>query len=124
MLKERLAVANKLANEVHAAEAAIDNAIAKLGVLVTSLPDAQAGARLSAVVGDRAFAHLQSAVAGLFEGRSQVVALHNELASLKDRVGLRNMVVGSGDLGKVVPARATLAESDADTPRRPATRAA
>ncbi len=113
MLKERLAVANKLANEVHAAEAAIDNAIAKLG-----------GARLSAVVGDRAFAHLQSAVAGLFEGRSQVVALHNELASLKDRVGLRNMVVGSGDLGKVVPARATLAESDADTPRRPATRAA
>ena len=36
MLKERLAVANKLANEVHAAEAAIDNAIAKLGVLVTS----------------------------------------------------------------------------------------
>jgi hypothetical protein len=34
------------------------------------------------------------------------------------------MVVGSGDLGKVVPARATLAESDADTPRRPATRAA
>ena len=122
MLKERLAVANKLANEVHAAEAAID--IAKLGVLVTSLPDAQSGARLSAVVGDRAFAHLQSAVAGLFEGRSQVVALHNELASLKDRVGLRNMVVGSGDLGKVVPARATLAESDADTPRRPATRAA
>ena len=95
MLKERLAVANKLANEVHAAEAAIDNAIAKLGVLVTSLPDAQAGARLSAVVGDRAFAHLQSAVAGLFQGRSQVVALHNELASLKDRVGLRNMVAVS-----------------------------
>ena len=36
MLKERLAVANKLANEVHAAEAAIDNAIAKLGVLVST----------------------------------------------------------------------------------------
>jgi len=113
MLKERLAIANKLAKEVHEAEAAIDMAIAKVGTLMASLPQAQADVKLSAVAGDRAFGHLQSAAAGMLGGRTSIVALHNELASIKDKVGLRNMVVGIGDAGKLLPSSGSIAESDA-----------
>lgn len=113
MLKERLAMANKVASELHEAEAALDLAIAKMGVLVTSLPEALVAAKLSAVVGNSSFGHLQGAVAGLFAGRAEVVALHNELASVKDRMGLRNfVVVGTGDLGKLVPESGSLVEAD------------
>lgn len=122
MLKERLAIANRVAQEVHDAEAAIDMAIAKLGILVTSLPQAQAAAKLSSVAGDTSFNHLQGAIAGLFDGRANVVALHNELARVKDKVGLRNVVVGVGDAGKLAPSFATIAE--ADVPRVTRARAA
>ena len=112
MLKERLAMANKLAAELHEAEAAIDAAINKMGALMASLPAAQASAKLSAVSSDMAFSHLGAAITGMLAGRSNMVALHHELSSIKDKVGLRNIVVGTGDLGKLVPKRASIAESD------------
>lgn len=116
MLKERLALANKVASQVHEAEAALDTAIAKIGVLVSSLPEAQAAAKLSSVTGDVAFGHLQGAVRGLFDSRSNLVALHNELASVKDRMGLRQFViVGTGDLGKLVPEPSGIAVADEPT---------
>jgi hypothetical protein len=113
MLKERLAIANRLAKEMHEAEAAIDMAIAKVGTLMASLPQAQADVKLSAVVGDRAFGHLQSAAVGMLGVRTSIVALHNELASIKDKVGLRNMIVGIGDAGKLLPSSGSLVEADA-----------
>lgn len=113
MLKERLAIANKLAKEVHEAEAAIDLAIAKVGTLMASLPQAQADIKLSAVAGDKAFGHLHSAATGMLGGRTSIVALHNELAEIKNKVGLRNMVVGIGDAGKLLPSNASLAKADA-----------
>jgi hypothetical protein len=119
MLKERLAIAHKLAREVHEAEEAIDQAIAKVGTLMASMPQAQAQAKLSAVASDTAFGHLSAAVAGMLGGRSELVALHNELASIKDKVGLRNVVVGTGDLGKLVPGSATIAEADPVTAAAP-----
>ena len=112
MLKERLAVANKVASDLHAAEAAIDAAIQKIGVLMATLPEAQNSAKLSAVVGDTAYGHLGAAINGMMTGRSNIVALHNELASIKDKAGLRNVVVGTGDLGKLVPNRGSLVEAD------------
>jgi len=113
MLKERLAIANKIAREVHEAEAAIDDAIVKLGVLAASLPTAQASAKLSSVVGDKAFTHLQGALAAAFGSRTDLVALHNELDALKTRVGLRNVIVGVGDLAKAVPGTGASLEADA-----------
>src|SRR3546814_16155385 len=112
MLKERLAIANKVAREVHDAETAIDLAIAKLGILATSLPKAQAAAKLSSVVGDRAFGHLQDAIANSFSGRASLVALQNELEQVKGRKGLSNVVVGTGDLGKHVPGSGAVLEDD------------
>jgi len=112
MLKERLAIANKIARDIHAAEAAVDIAIAKLGVLTASLPEAQAAAKLSSVVGDKAFGHLKGAIANTFAGRADLVALHHELEQVKGRMGLRNVVVGTGDLGKLVPGTGAFLESD------------
>lgn len=112
MLNKRLAIATQLAKEVHEAEAAIDNAIAKIGLLMASLPKAQADVKLSAVAGDKAFGHLQSAAVGMLDGRTSMVALHNELASIKDKVGLRGVVVGIGDAGKLLPGKASI-EADA-----------
>ncbi|MGV7123070.1 LuxR C-terminal-related transcriptional regulator [Sphingopyxis sp. 550A] len=103
MLKERLAAANKIATELAEAEAAIDLAIAKLGALVTSLPDAQTAAKLSPVVGDAAYGHIQGAVVSLFTGRSSLVAFHHEMDRIKDRVGLRNFrITATGDAVKIL----------------------
>jgi hypothetical protein len=112
MLKERLAIANKVAREIHEAGAAVDIAIAKLGILTASLPEAQAAAKLSSVVGDKAFGHLQGAIANTFAGRANLVALHHELEQVKGRMGLRNLVVGTGDLGKLVPGSGAFLEAD------------
>jgi hypothetical protein len=113
MLKERLAIAKKLATEVHEAETAIDQAIAKVGVLMTSLPQAQAQARLSSVASDAVFGHMSAAVAGLLGGRTNMVAVHKELSVMKDKVGLRNVIVGMGDAAKLVPQSASIADADA-----------
>ena len=112
MLKERLAIANKLASDLHEAEAAIDAAIKKMGALMASLPEAQQSAKLSPVAGDAAYSHLGAAINGMLAGRTNMVALHHELNTIKDKVGLRNVIVGTGDLGKLVPKREALAEAD------------
>ena len=103
MLKERLAAANKIATELAEAEAAIDLAIAKVGALVNSLPSAQAAARLSPVVGDTAYGHIEGTVLSLFKGRSNLVAFHHEMDRIKTHVGLKNFrVVGTGDAVKIL----------------------
>ncbi|APZ97677.1 hypothetical protein BWQ93_03620 [Sphingopyxis sp. QXT-31] len=112
MLKERIAAANEVADKLHQYEKAIDEAIARAGELVSILPQAQASAKLSSVMGDTSFNLLHASVTGLFEGRARVVALHHELTSVKDRMGLRNRIVGVGDLGKTLPPAGTLVEAD------------
>lgn len=103
MLKERLDIARNITGEVHGVEAAVDNTIIALGGLLAALPKAQTAAKLSAVVGDRAYAHLSDALAKLFGVRSALVAMHHELDNLKGYMGLRNVVVDTGDLVKVAP---------------------
>lgn len=112
MLKERIAAANEVADKLHQYEKAIDEAIARAGELVSILPQAQASARLSAVTGDTSFNLLHASVSGLFAGRAQVVALHHELNNVKDRMGLKNRVVGAGDLGKLLPPSGNIAQAD------------
>lgn len=112
MLKERLALAQKVAAELHEAEAAIDAAILKMSKLMATMPEAQTSAKLSPVATDAAFVHMSAALGGIMSSRTNMVALHNELNTIKDKMGLRNVVVGTGDLGKLVPGRGMLVESD------------
>lgn len=118
MRNKRLAIASQLAREVHEAEAAIDQAIAKVGVLMSSLPKAQADTKLSAVAGDKAFGHLHAAASGMLGCRTSMVALHNELTSIKDKVGLRNFVVGIGDAGKLLPPSGSITQIEAPAATR------
>ena len=114
MLNERLAVANEVASKLTEAELAIDLAIAKVGALLNHIPEAQKAAKLSPVVGNEAFGHLQSVVGSLFTGRSSMVAFHHELDHVKNQMGLRNFrVVGTGDAAKILqPNRARNDESE------------
>ncbi|WP_447759835.1 hypothetical protein [Sphingopyxis panaciterrae] len=103
MITERRNAANQIATKLFAAEAAIDCAIVALGDLATAMPQAQAAAKLSSVVGSDAYNHLGAAVTALFEGRSRAVALHHALDEVKTGIGLRNFrVVGTGDAGKIL----------------------
>src|SRR3546814_2876095 len=69
MLTERRNAANEVAAKLFEAEAAIDHAIVAIGALASAMPQAQAAAKLSTVVGSNAYAHLGATVAALFEGR-------------------------------------------------------
>src|SRR3546814_10417971 len=103
MLTERRNAANEVAAKLFEAEAAIDHAIVAIGALASAMPQAQAAAKLSTVVGSDAYAHLGATVAALFEGRSHAVALHHALDEVKTGIGLRNFrVVGTGDAGKIL----------------------
>lgn len=103
MLTERRKAANEVAAKLFEAEAAIDHAIIAIGALASAMPQAQAAAKLSTVVGSDAFTHLGATVAALFEGRSHAVALHHALDEVKTGIGLRNFrVVGTGDAGKIL----------------------
>lgn len=113
MLKERLAAANMVAEKLRKVEQAIDNAIMLSGELAANLPKAQAVANLSPIVGDAAFSRLQAAIACLFQCRSETVGLHMELSKVQHRMGLRNFVVGIGDLGKLLPKAGQIVDVDA-----------
>ena len=118
MLNERLSAANKVATGLFEAEAAVDFAIATIGALVNSLPSAQAAVKLSPVVGDKAYDHIQGTVASLFAARSSLVAFHHEMDGIKNHIGLRNFRVrAAGDAVKILEPQGrnddTVAASDA-----------
>lgn len=103
MLKERLAAANGVAARLAEVERAIDHAIATAGGLLNHLPAAQNAAKVSPVVGNDAYGHLQATVGALFEARSGMVAFHHEMDNVKNRMGLRQFrVVGTGDAAKIL----------------------
>lgn len=103
MLKQRREAATDVATKLHRAETAVDNAIVALGELFTGLPQAQAAANISPVSSDTAITLAGAAIGTLCQSRSTVVQLHNELARVRDGIGLRNLrIVGTGDAAKIL----------------------
>jgi uncharacterized protein YPO0396 len=98
MFKERHAAAIKVAESLFAAEDAIDEAVARVAELSSTLATARMEARLSAVVGQDAFDGAASALAALSRARRDIVETHNSLSDAKVQIGLRVMSVG--ELGK------------------------
>ena len=93
---ERALVAQKVANELFAAEVAIDDAIARTSKLVGELVVARQALGLSAVVGGEAITKATQAVTALADARAAVVTAHNELADTKLRIGIRTKLSGIG----------------------------
>lgn len=103
MLKERLAAAHEVASRLERLEIAIDEAIRASADMTAALHSAQSRAKLSPTVGDTAFQNVGQAMTGMLAARTASVALHQELAVIRNRMGLRHRVSAIGDLEKLVP---------------------
>lgn len=93
----RHAVGVALSLRLHAAEAAIDTALAETARLAVLLPAARTRARLSAVAGGKAFDGTAAAIGALAAARSHLVDTHATLSALARRLGLDDLAVGPLD---------------------------
>ena len=89
--------AQVVADHLIAAERALDEAIRATAALACALPTARLEAKLSAVIGQEAFAGASRAMATLTDARAELVATHDALAGVRDRVGLRNIAFNEED---------------------------
>lgn len=96
MLKERREAAMKVAESLFAAEAAIDDALARTAELNGNMVTARKDAKLSALVCQDAFEVSASAFAALARARCDIVEAHKRLNEAKIQVGLRTFAVGDG----------------------------
>ncbi|MBX9617052.1 MAG: hypothetical protein Q8S03_12910 [Brevundimonas sp.] len=93
----RHAVGVALSLRLHAAETAIDAALAETARLAVLLPAARARARLSATVGGKAFDGTAAAIGALATARSHLIDTHTTLSALARRLGLDDLAVGPLD---------------------------
>jgi dGTP triphosphohydrolase len=112
MLKQRVAAAQKIATDLHAAEDAIDQAIIKLAQLASTLPIARIETNMSAVVGQDAVSKVTQAVAAAGQVRQMVTDAHAALSETQRQVGLGERMFGAGmdkPRGQAVPSEAPIA---------------
>jgi dGTP triphosphohydrolase len=96
MLKQRVAAAQKIANELHEAEDAIDQAIIKLAQLAGTLPVARFETKMSAIVGQEAVSKVTQALAAAGQVRQMVTDAHEALSETQRQVGLGARMFGAG----------------------------
>lgn len=91
---KRKIVAHQVADQLFAAEAAIDRAVAETARLTSLLSEGRIEAGLSAVVGQDAIDRTSASIGALSTARRELVGAHAALAEVKDRVGLRTVAIG------------------------------
>ena len=94
---KRKIVAHKVADQLFAAELAIDRALSETARLTSLLSDARVEAGLSAVVGQSVMDRTCASIVSLAAGRRELVEAHGALAEVKDRIGLRAIAIGGMD---------------------------
>ncbi|MBI5939553.1 MAG: hypothetical protein HY859_03915 [Caulobacterales bacterium] len=94
---QRKIIGHRVADQLFAAEAAIDCALSAVATLTAMLPNARMEARLSAVVGQGVFDCSSQTIAALTEARRGIVATHNELSGVQHSVGLGAVALGGED---------------------------
>ena len=92
-MKRKIA-AHKVADQLFAAELAIDRALSETARLTSLLSDARVEAGLSAVVGQSVMDRTCASIVSLANGRRELVEAHGELAQVKDSIGLRTVAIG------------------------------
>jgi hypothetical protein len=101
MPRLRQEVAQKVADRLFAAEAAIDIALTRAAELTAAMPAARTEARLSAIVGQAALDRAAEAFTALVEARRRIVETHESLDQARSQMGLRE--VAAGDAEEKVP---------------------
>lgn len=94
MLKERRAAAQQVAEQLFAAEAAIDAAIAATASLTALMPSVRVQAGAGACIGQDALLKAVSTIARLSEARTEIVATHAALRVAQRQVGLDAVAFG------------------------------
>ena len=96
MRKERIAAAQKLANNLFAAEAAIDQALSAIATLQASLPETRLEVQISAVIGQDVIEDVANSLASVVAVRRTIVGVHGKLEELKGCAGLKEVAIGGG----------------------------
>ena len=91
---ERALVVQKVANDLFATEAAIDEALARASKLIAEIVSARQELGLAACVVDETVASATQAVSALSGARASIVASHSQLEEIRQRIGLRVKAVG------------------------------
>lgn len=94
---KRKILGHKIADQLFAAEAAIDCALSAVATLTAMLPNARIEANLSAVVGQGVFDRSCQTIAALTEARRGIVETHRELTDVQHRIGLGAVSLGGVD---------------------------
>ncbi len=95
-MKRRL-VAHQVADQLFAAEAAIDGALSAVAALTAMLPTARIDANLSAVVGQNVIDRSTETIAALAQARRSIVETHRELHDVQHQIGLGAVALGGID---------------------------
>jgi hypothetical protein len=121
MLKERRLAAESVAEQLFAAEAAIDAAIAAVAQLTAIMPQARINANLSPMIGHDALMKASQTCASLVEARAGICATHEALAIAQKQVGLGAVAFGSAvKIGMERKAAIHAVETDTDVAARAA----
>ena len=91
---ERALVAQRVANELFATEAAIDEALIRATKLMGDMIAARKELGVSAVVGDEAITSINQTITGLTAARNATVLGHQKLEEAKLRIGIRTKMTG------------------------------
>lgn len=93
----RKTVAYKVADQLFAAELAIDRALSETARLTSMLSEGRVEAGLSAVIGQSVMDRTCASIVMLANGRRELVEAHGHLAQVKDQIGLRTVAIGGMD---------------------------
>lgn len=93
----RKTVAYKVADQLFAAELAIDRALSETARLTTMLSEGRVEAGLSAVIGQSVMDRTCASIVMLSNGRRELVEAHGHLADVKNQIGLRTVAIGGMD---------------------------
>jgi hypothetical protein len=95
-MKRRI-VAHQVADQLFAAETAIDGALSAVATLTAMLPTARIEANLSAVVGQAVVDRTSETIAALADARRGIVEAHRELGGVQSQIGLGAIALGGVD---------------------------
>lgn len=94
---EKVFVVQRVARKLFATEHALDAAVSEAAELLADMVKARKDLHVAATVSEAANAKVLAALAALGDARSAIVEAHNELNSVKLRLGVRTKMAGWED---------------------------
>lgn len=93
-MSNRLEIARRVADQLFAAESAIDAALAQTAALAGVIPAVREDARLSALTGQGAIERAIETMAALGQARRSIVEMHKQLSITQKQIGLGTVNFG------------------------------